>query len=101
MHAGATLARGYWSSLPFRLIAAMTLITFIVLYLLVSVGIGLYAATRVKNAADYAVAGRSLPLIMVAATTFMAGPASRGGSVIVAAWARPAWRDGALGFCGH
>jgi SSS family transporter len=48
----------------------MTLITFIVLYLLVSVGIGLYAATRVKNTADYAVAGRSLPLIMVITTTF-------------------------------
>ena len=48
----------------------MTLPAFIVLYLLVSVGIGLYAATRVKNTADYAVAGRSLPLIMVVTTTF-------------------------------
>ena len=46
------------------------LITFIVLYLLVSIGIGLYAATRVKNTADYAVAGRSLPLAVVVATTF-------------------------------
>ena len=48
----------------------MTLITFVVLYLLVSIGIGLYAATRVKNTADYAVAGRSLPLVMVITTTF-------------------------------
>jgi SSS family transporter len=48
----------------------MTLITFVVLYLLVSIGIGLYAATRVKSSADYAVAGRSLPLIMIITTTF-------------------------------
>ena len=46
------------------------LITFIVLYLLLSIGIGLYAATRVHNTADYAVAGRSLPLAVVIATTF-------------------------------
>ena len=48
----------------------MTLIGFVVLYLLASVVIGLYAATRVKSTADYAVAGRSLPLIMVVTTTF-------------------------------
>jgi SSS family transporter len=48
----------------------MTLITFVALYLLVSVAIGLYAASRVKNTADYAVAGRSLPLIMIVTTTF-------------------------------
>ena len=46
------------------------LISFIVLYLVVSIAIGLYAATRVKNTADYAVAGRSLPLAVVIATTF-------------------------------
>ena len=46
------------------------LVTFIVLYLLVSIGIGLLAATRVHNTADYAVAGRSLPLAVVVATTF-------------------------------
>ena len=46
------------------------LISFVVLYLLVSIGIGLYAATRVKSSADYAVAGRSLPLIMIITTTF-------------------------------
>ncbi|GAB3668806.1 sodium:solute symporter family protein [Ramlibacter alkalitolerans] len=43
---------------------------FIALYLLASIGIGLYAATRVSNTADYAVAGRSLPLAVVVATTF-------------------------------
>ncbi|MGZ8253569.1 MAG: sodium:solute symporter, partial [Burkholderiaceae bacterium] len=48
----------------------MTLIAFIALYLLVSIGIGLYAATRVKNTSDYAVAGRSLPLSVIIATTF-------------------------------
>lgn len=46
------------------------LIAFIVLYLLVSIGIGLYAATRVHNTADYAIAGRSLPLAVIIATTF-------------------------------
>ncbi|MCZ8095677.1 MAG: sodium:solute symporter family protein [Acidovorax sp.] len=46
------------------------LMTFIVLYLLDSIAIGLYAATRVHNTADYAVAGRSLPLAVVIATTF-------------------------------
>lgn len=46
------------------------LITFIVLYLLGSVAIGLYAARKVHNTADYAVAGRSLPLAVVIATTF-------------------------------
>ena len=46
------------------------LMTFIVLYLAISVAIGLYAARRVKNTADYAVAGRSLPLAIVIATTF-------------------------------
>ena len=46
------------------------LITFVVLYLVASVAIGLYAATRVRNTADYAVAGRSLALPVVIATTF-------------------------------
>ena len=46
------------------------LLTFIVLYLLVSIAIGLYAARRVHTTADYAVAGRSLPLAVVIATTF-------------------------------
>ncbi len=48
----------------------MTLIFFVVLYLLASIAIGLYAASRVKNTADYAIAGRSLPLYIVVAMTF-------------------------------
>ncbi|MCW5220538.1 high affinity choline transporter 1 [Verminephrobacter aporrectodeae] len=46
------------------------LLSFIVLYLLASMAVGLYAARRVHNTADYAVAGRHLPLAMVIATTF-------------------------------
>ena len=46
------------------------LIWFVILYLLVSVGIGLYASTRVRNARDYVVAGRNLPLPVVTATVF-------------------------------
>ncbi len=46
------------------------LVWFVVLYLLVSIGIGLYAATRVHDAKDFAVAGRHLPLPMVTATVF-------------------------------
>ena len=46
------------------------LLTFIAVYLVISIGIGLYAAKRVKNTADYAVAGRSMPLAVVIAMTF-------------------------------
>jgi len=46
------------------------LVWFVVLYLLVSVGIGLYASTRVHSAKDFAVAGRHLPLPIVTATVF-------------------------------
>ena len=46
------------------------LLGFITLYLLASIGIGLLAATRVKNARDFAVAGRMLPLPVVTATVF-------------------------------
>jgi len=46
------------------------LMSFIVVYLLFSIGIGLYAATRVKNVKDYVVAGRHLPLYIVTATVF-------------------------------
>jgi len=46
------------------------LLWFVILYLMVSVGIGLVAATRVHNAKDFAVAGRSLPLPVVMATVF-------------------------------
>lgn len=46
------------------------LLSFVIFYLLVSVAIGLYASTRVHNAKDFAVAGRSLPLPVVTATVF-------------------------------
>jgi len=46
------------------------LIWFVILYLLASIGIGLYAATRVHSAKDFAVAGRHLPLPIVTATVF-------------------------------
>lgn len=46
------------------------LIWFVVIYLLASIAIGLYAATRVHNAKDFAVAGRSLPMPVVTATVF-------------------------------
>lgn len=46
------------------------LIWFVVLYLMLSVGIGVYAATRVHNARDFVVAGRNLPLPIVTATVF-------------------------------
>ena len=46
------------------------LITFVVLYLLGTLALGVWAGTRVKNTSDFAIAGRSLPLIMVVTTTF-------------------------------
>ena len=46
------------------------LIWFVVLYLMLSIGIGLYVATRVHTAKDFAVAGRHLPLPVVTATVF-------------------------------
>src|SRR6478735_261358 len=47
-----------------------TLVTFVVLYLLGTLGLGVWAGTRIKNTSDFAIAGRSLPLIMVVTTTF-------------------------------
>ena len=47
-----------------------TLFGFVVLYLLGTLALGIYAGTRVKNTTDFAVAGRGLPLAMVITTTF-------------------------------
>lgn len=47
-----------------------TLITSVVVYLLVTLAIGVWAGRRIKNTSDFAIAGRSLPLIMVITTTF-------------------------------
>jgi len=46
------------------------LLAFVVAYLLATIAIGLWAARRVKNTADFAVAGRHLPLVMIVTTTF-------------------------------
>ena len=46
------------------------LIAFVTLYLVLSIGIGLYAATKVHNARDYITAGQSLPMIVVVAMVF-------------------------------
>lgn len=46
------------------------LLWFVIAYWIISVGIGLYAATRVHNTKDFAIAGRHLPFYMVTATVF-------------------------------
>jgi len=46
------------------------LLGFVILYLVISLGIGFYAATKVHNAKDYISAGRSLPLYIVMAMVF-------------------------------
>lgn len=46
------------------------LLWFVIIYWLISIGIGLWAAMRVKNTADFAAAGHSLPMAIVTATVF-------------------------------
>ena len=46
------------------------LLWFVITYWIVSIGIGLWAGTLVKNSKDYAVAGRALPFYIVTATVF-------------------------------
>lgn len=46
------------------------LLGFVITYWIVSIGIGLWAAMRVKTSADFALAGRSLPFHIVTATVF-------------------------------
>ncbi len=46
------------------------LLTFVIVYLLGTIAIGLYAAKRVRTTSDFAIAGRKLPLIMIVTTTF-------------------------------
>ena len=43
---------------------------FVVLYLVLSIAIGLVASLRVHNTKDYVVAGRTLPFYIVAALVF-------------------------------
>jgi len=46
------------------------LLALVFFYLLVTIAIGLWAAKRVKNTSDFAIAGRHLPLVMIITTTF-------------------------------
>ena len=46
------------------------LLALVFAYLLVTIAIGLWAAKRVKTTADFAIAGRHLPLVMIVTTTF-------------------------------
>ncbi len=46
------------------------LLWFVIIYWVISIGIGLWAALRVKNTADFAAAGHSLPMHIVTATVF-------------------------------
>jgi SSS family transporter len=46
------------------------LLALVIAYLLGTIALGLWAAKRVKNTADFAVAGRHLPLVMIVTTTF-------------------------------
>nr|WP_316643937.1 sodium:solute symporter family protein [uncultured Roseateles sp.] len=46
------------------------LLTLVFVYLFFTIAIGLWAAKRVKNTADFAIAGRNLPLVMIITTTF-------------------------------
>ncbi|MEJ5990777.1 sodium:solute symporter family protein [Ramlibacter sp. PS3R-8] len=47
-----------------------TLVAFVVLYLVGTLAVGVWAGTRIHNTTDFAIAGRSLPLVMVVTTTF-------------------------------
>ena len=47
-----------------------TLLSFVILYLLGTMAIGMYAGKRIKNTSDFALAGRSLPVFLVITTTF-------------------------------
>lgn len=46
------------------------LLWFVIIYWIISVGIGLWAASRVHTTKDFAIAGRHLPFYMVTATVF-------------------------------
>ena len=46
------------------------LLWFVIIYWVISVGIGIYAAKFVHNTKDYAIAGRRMPMYIVTATVF-------------------------------
>jgi SSS family transporter len=47
-----------------------TLVNFVIIYLIGTLMIGVWAGRRIKSSADFALAGRNLPLIMIITTTF-------------------------------
>ena len=48
----------------------LTLLVFVIVYLLGTLGLGMWAGRRIRNTADFALAGRKLPLAMIVTTTF-------------------------------
>src|SRR6516225_6063694 len=48
----------------------LVLITSVILYMIATVAVGVYASTRVSDSKDFMVAGRSLPLYMSFACVF-------------------------------
>ncbi len=48
----------------------ITLMVFVIAYLLGTLAIGVWAGTRIKTTTDFALAGRNLPFIMIVTTTF-------------------------------
>jgi SSS family transporter len=46
------------------------LLVFVLLYMLVTIPIGIYAAQRIKSSRDYILAGRNLPFLIALATVF-------------------------------
>ena len=48
----------------------MTLLIFVIVYLLGTLAVGVWAGTRIKTISDFALAGRNLPLVMIITTTF-------------------------------
>ena len=72
------------------------LVTLVACYFAVTIAIGVYAARRVKNSADYLVAGRSLPLYMNTATVF----ATWFGAELILAVSSTFLKDGLRGVVG-
>src|SRR6478672_2962087 len=53
-----------------RVSSPRMLLALVILYLLGTIALGLWAAKRVKTTSDFAIAGRHLPLVMIVTTTF-------------------------------
>src|SRR6201989_3283833 len=69
------------------------LLWFVIIYWVISVGIGIYAAKWVHNTKDFAVAGRRMPMYIVTATIF----ATRFGSETVLGFPAPFMKEGFWG----